>query len=203
MPAISQQSAQRPDEWLEDFYANNPGAFAAYAGGQIDYPHLTKLSSMPEIVSHVEGVVDHFQESGLSREDYLAVVAAEPGLLLHKSSQVIDRIEEVLKHFRADQKARTAYVCALTDYPALFRAEPKAAISAIEQTDSPVQSLMRHSDIRLTMSVYTDPKHLDTAAAIESLPSVAPASATQSNSASSVAPIVAPTRTNSGATQAR
>jgi hypothetical protein len=34
---------------------------------------------------------------------------------------------------------------------------------------------MRHSDIKLTMSVYTDPKLLDTAAAAESLPSVAPA----------------------------
>jgi integrase len=34
------------------------------------------------------------------------------------------------------------------------------------------QALMRHSDIRLTMGVYTDPKLLDTAAAVESLPSV-------------------------------
>jgi integrase len=55
------------------------------------------------------------------------------------------------------------------------------------------QALMRHSDIKLTMSVYTDPKLLDTAAAVESIPSVAPAVC--------VAPSVAPTPGNSGATQ--
>jgi len=32
--------------------------------------------------------------------------------------------------------------------------------------------LMRHSDLRLTMNVYTDPTHLPTAAAIDSLPSL-------------------------------
>ena len=38
------------------------------------------------------------------------------------------------------------------------------------------QALMRHSVIKLTMSVYTDPKLLDTAAVVGSIPSVAPIS---------------------------
>jgi integrase len=54
------------------------------------------------------------------------------------------------------------------------------------------QALMRHSDINLTMSVYTDPRLLDTAAAVESLPAFAPAP---------VAPAVAPTQVISGATE--
>lgn len=33
---------------------------------------------------------------------------------------------------------------------------------------------MRHSDIRLTMEVYTDPKLFDLKGAVESIPSVAP-----------------------------
>jgi hypothetical protein len=36
------------------------------------------------------------------------------------------------------------------------------------------QQLMRHSDIRLTMGVYTDPKLFDLQGAVNSLPSVAP-----------------------------
>ena len=58
------------------------------------------------------------------------------------------------------------------------------------------QALMRHSDIRLTMGVYTDPRLLDTAAAIATLPSVAPTE----SATFSVAPSVAPTEFISGAT---
>lgn len=58
------------------------------------------------------------------------------------------------------------------------------------------QALMRHSDIRLTMGVYTDPRLLDTAAAVATLPSVAPAA----SATFCVAPSVAPTEFNSGAT---
>jgi integrase len=49
------------------------------------------------------------------------------------------------------------------------------------------QRLMRHSDIRLTMQTYTDPKLFDLQGAIDSLPSVAPS--------------VAPTPVISGATE--
>ncbi len=65
------------------------------------------------------------------------------------------------------------------------------------------QALMRHSDIRLTMSVYTDPKLLDTAAAVAGLPSVAPAPVAPRSVAPalSVAPSVAPTQSISGATE--
>jgi integrase len=55
------------------------------------------------------------------------------------------------------------------------------------------QALMRHSDIKLTMSVYTDPKLLDTAAAVAGLPSVAPVH--------SVTPGVTPTPGVSGVTE--
>jgi integrase len=48
------------------------------------------------------------------------------------------------------------------------------------------QQLMRHSDIRLTMGVYTDPKLFDLQGAVEQLPSVA----------AFVAPSVAPTTVN-------
>jgi integrase len=57
--------------------------------------------------------------------------------------------------------------------------------------------LMRHSDIRLTMQTYTDPRLFDLAGAVESLPSVAPAAASVAPSPSSgsdpasVAPSVA------------
>jgi integrase len=52
------------------------------------------------------------------------------------------------------------------------------------------QQLMRHSDIRLTMGVCTDPKLFDLQGAIGSLPPVAPPSTTR------VAPGVAPTTVN-------
>jgi integrase len=52
------------------------------------------------------------------------------------------------------------------------------------------QQLMRHSDIRLTMGVYTDPKLFDLQGAVEALPSVAPPSTGR------VAPGVAPTTVN-------
>jgi integrase len=48
------------------------------------------------------------------------------------------------------------------------------------------QQLMRHSDIRLNMGVYTDPKLFDLQGAVDALPSVAPAGG------SFVAPSVAP-----------
>jgi integrase len=63
------------------------------------------------------------------------------------------------------------------------------------------QALMRHSDIKLTMSVYCDPKLLDTAAAVATLPSVAPVQPSVAPAQIFVAPSVAPTTRNSSATQ--
>jgi integrase len=56
------------------------------------------------------------------------------------------------------------------------------------------QQLMRHSDIRLTMGVYTDPKLFDLQGAVDSLPAVAPPST--SPVTAGVAPGVAPTTVN-------
>jgi integrase len=56
------------------------------------------------------------------------------------------------------------------------------------------QHLMRHSDINLTMGVYTDPRLFDLQAAVESIPSVA-------NGCSFVAPSVAHPPVKSGATE--
>ncbi len=121
-----------PEQWLRAFFATDATAMWDYSRAQLDYPHLTKVSTLPDIVGHVEGVVNHFQEFGLSRNDYLAAVASQPQLLLHKSAQVIERVERVLSHFSADPITRCAYLCALTDYPELFRAEPSALIATIE-----------------------------------------------------------------------
>lgn len=61
------------------------------------------------------------------------------------------------------------------------------------------QAAMRHSDIKLTMGVYTDPRLLDVRGAMEKLPSL-PLNPNPSSSraAESVAPAVAPTRYNRG-----
>src|SRR3954470_16348925 len=75
------------------------------------------------------------------------------------------------------------------------------------------QAAMRHSDIKLTMGVYTDPRLLDVRGAVEKLPALplpagtgpvanaARATETDDHSASgsgAVAPAVAPTRCNRG-----
>ncbi len=76
------------------------------------------------------------------------------------------------------------------------------------------QAAMRHSDIKLTMGVYTDPRLLDVRGAVEKLPSLPLPTGTNTTEvgavpaaeidprledhADSVAPAVAPTRCNSG-----
>ncbi len=67
------------------------------------------------------------------------------------------------------------------------------------------QAAMRHSDVNLTMNVYTDPKLLDVAGAMESLPAlpleagsqtaanVLSATGTDNSTASPLAPTLAPT----------
>jgi integrase len=72
------------------------------------------------------------------------------------------------------------------------------------------QQAMRHSDIRLTMKTYTDPRLLDVAGAVEALPLLELESITATTSlkrtgtdnaftvASSVAPMVAPTTVKTG-----
>jgi hypothetical protein len=75
------------------------------------------------------------------------------------------------------------------------------------------QAAMRHSDIKLTMGVYTDPRLLDVRGAVEKLPALplpttpktitnaAQATGTDDysgNGSGAVAPAVAPTRYNSG-----
>jgi integrase len=60
------------------------------------------------------------------------------------------------------------------------------------------QQLMRHSDIRLTMGVYTDPRLFDLQGAVESIPSVASA---ERHRCSFVAPSVAHDPVKSGATE--
>jgi integrase len=54
-------------------------------------------------------------------------------------------------------------------------------LAAVGVDPRTAQELMRHKDINLTAGVYTDPKLLDTAAAVESLPSVVPVSSCQSS----------------------
>jgi integrase len=60
------------------------------------------------------------------------------------------------------------------------------------------QQLMRHSDIRLTMGVYTDPRLFDLQGAVESIPSVTPA---EGHRCSFVAPSVAHDPVKSSATE--
>ena len=71
------------------------------------------------------------------------------------------------------------------------------------------QAAMRHSDIRLTMNTYTDPKLLDVAGAMDSLPDLPLSVPTPTNETArltgtdgcAVAPIVAPTWCNRSQTQ--
>lgn len=60
------------------------------------------------------------------------------------------------------------------------------------------QAAMRHSDIKLTMGVYTDPRLLDVRSAVESLPALP----LPTNRSHSVAPTVAPTGCNPGHSEA-
>jgi integrase len=73
------------------------------------------------------------------------------------------------------------------------------------------QAALRHSDIKLTMNVYTDPKLLDVRGALDTLPALplpgdqgegeaAGATGTDGAGARTVAPTVAPTPDNRGAT---
>jgi len=67
------------------------------------------------------------------------------------------------------------------------------------------QAVMRHSDIRLTMGVYTDPKLLDVAGAVESLPAVTGErtergvrTGTDGTDATQLVPLLVPTHAQQG-----
>jgi len=68
---------------------------------------------------------------------------------------------------KRDADRRTVDVHALRHTTATYLAKAGVAPRT-------AQTIMRHSDIRLTLGTYTDPKLLDTAAALDALPSLNP-----------------------------
>jgi integrase len=68
---------------------------------------------------------------------------------------------------KRDADGRTVDVHALRHTTATYLAKAGVAPRT-------AQTIMRHSDIRLTLGTYTDPKLLDTAAALDALPSMKP-----------------------------
>ena len=63
------------------------------------------------------------------------------------------------------------------------------------------QAAMRHSNISLTMGTYTDARLLDTAQAVESLPSLPIADIGTRNNTRTLAPTLAPNRVQAGQNQ--
>ncbi len=116
-----------------------------------------------------------------------------PGQLI----KILDRDLKLAGIPKRDDRGRTLDVHALrTTFGTLLSAGGVAPRTA--------QAAMRHSDIKLTMNVYTDPKLLDVRGALDTLPTLplggdssgreaAKATGTDPTVARTVAPVVAPT----------
>ncbi len=108
--------------------------------------------------------------------------------------RILDRDLRLAGIPKVDQRGRTVDVHAL-------RHTFGTLLSAAGVAPRTAQAAMRHSTIDLTMNVYTDPKLLDVAGAMEALPSlslsanveVAKATETDDKTVSPLAPNLAPT----------
>jgi hypothetical protein len=131
-PDRSTLNAQaRNEQWVRDRLAADSDLARDYLRAVAAYPWLFRQYDLPSIVGHVEGVLDHFRPDGLTREDYLQVVASDPPLVLQKAAVVINNIEQVLAHFRDDGLSRSDYIQAALDQPILFRMRPQTVIDNI------------------------------------------------------------------------
>ncbi len=98
-------------------------------------------------------------ERGLTATDLLFTVPA--GLRL-----ILDRDMKAAGIPKRDDRGRTVDVHAL-------RTSFGTMLSVTGTAPRTAQAAMRHSDIKLTMGVYTDPKHLEVREAVERLPEFA------------------------------
>ena len=115
--------------------------------------------------------------------------------------KILDRDLKAAGIPKRDDRGRTIDVHAL-------RHTFGTMLSIAGVTPRVAQAAMRHSDISLTMNVYTDPRLLDVQGAVESLPSMSVTSDPTENrqriavgAENLVAPLVAPTRDFSGNSQ--
>jgi hypothetical protein len=89
-------------------------------------------SSFFDFKEKTERVVQHFAESGLTRDRYIGAAIKQPTLFVQNADTIISNINNVVEQFSSDGLTRRDYLQAAVDQPGLFHARPGTIISNID-----------------------------------------------------------------------
>jgi len=88
-------------------------------------------SSLFDFVTKVEEVLEHFNDHGLTRRDYLKAAVTRPSLFYQKPATIISNIETVANHFGSEGLTRQSYLMAAIKRPSLFCHKPATIIGHV------------------------------------------------------------------------
>jgi hypothetical protein len=101
-------------------------------GGRTAPGGLDQDSPLFNFAPKITAVVTHFQNRGLTFQDYLAAAIKQPQLFYQSPATIASNIEGVVTHFAAHGLTTAEYLAAAVQAPSLFASSPATIASNIE-----------------------------------------------------------------------